>query len=58
MSGYIYLLRTREFVNLNSNVYKLGRTEQCDGKRFHGYPKGSEIEIIIHINNHVEVEKL
>jgi hypothetical protein len=57
MAGYIYLLRTREFINANNNIFKIGRTEQCDGKRFAGYPKGSEIEFIIHINNNVEVEK-
>lgn len=41
--NYIYLLRTREFVTANQNVYKIGRTNQTHTNRFKQYPKGSEL---------------
>jgi len=39
----IYLLRTREFIQLNQPVYKMGRTDQPLEKRMKGYPKGSQL---------------
>jgi hypothetical protein len=44
---YIYLLREREFINNNQDVYKIGRTHQELTKRFNKYPKGSQL--ILHI---------
>lgn len=44
--SYIYLIREREFINKNEQVYKVGRTTQERGltiKRFTAYKKGSEI---------------
>ncbi len=38
---YVYLLQTREFKNLNKNIYKIGKTKQTNDKRFKSYPKGS-----------------
>jgi len=38
---YIYLLQTREFINSNSPVYKVGKTKQLNNLRFNSYPKGS-----------------
>jgi hypothetical protein len=38
---YIYLLQTREFINSNLPVYKVGKTKQINNLRFISYPKGS-----------------
>ena len=38
---YIYLLQTREFIQLKEPVYKIGRTTQLNYERFKQYPKGS-----------------
>lgn len=40
-NNYIYLLHEREFVNLKSSIYKIGRTKQDGLKRFYSYPKNS-----------------
>lgn len=53
---YVYLIRTREFKNLNENVYKLGRTINPKS-RFGSYPPGSEINVISKCDNCEEVEK-
>jgi hypothetical protein len=42
-SDYIYLIRTREFIQLNQPVYKIGRTRQPNFNRLKQYPKGSEV---------------
>jgi hypothetical protein len=60
--GYIYLVRTREFKSLNSQIYKVGRTSQCPDTRItrlHKYTKGSEIYLILqcHINDVSLIEK-
>jgi hypothetical protein len=47
MYNYVYLLREREFINLNADIYKIGKTCQDNLKRFNQYPKGSEL--ILHI---------
>ena len=54
---YIYLLREREFVRLNENCYKIGRTSQDPVKRFEGYPKGSEIVLYVAVENCLTAEK-
>ena len=51
MKGNIYLIREREFKRLKENIYKLGYTEQLDGKRLLSYPKGSELYISIESKN-------
>jgi hypothetical protein len=38
---YVYLLQTREFINSNQSIYKVGRTKKEHLKRFEQYPKGS-----------------
>ncbi len=60
--GYIYLVRTREFKSLNSQIYKVGRTSQCPDTRItrlHKYTKGSEIYLILqcHVNDVSLIEK-
>ena len=55
-SNYIYLLREREFVRSDENVYKIGRTSQDPGKRFASYPKDSEILLVKSTDNCKEKE--
>jgi hypothetical protein len=38
---YIYLIKLREFINANQEVYKVGRTKQENQTRLKQYPKGS-----------------
>lgn len=45
--GTIYLLRDIRFKEQGKDVYKLGKTQHTDGRRFQGYAKGSEIIISI-----------
>lgn len=43
-SEFVYIIREREFVRINENTYKIGKTKQTDIlSRFNGYPKGTEI---------------
>lgn len=41
MAQYIYLVKEREFVNSNKNIFKIGKTTQENTKRVSQYPKGS-----------------
>jgi hypothetical protein len=41
---YIYLLQTREFINSNLPVYKVGKTKQLNNLRFNSYPKNHNEE--------------
>jgi hypothetical protein len=41
MASYIYLLKEREFIKTNEEIYKIGKTRQNNGERFKQYPKGS-----------------
>ena len=43
MNNYIYLIQTREFKNMNQNVYKIGKTKQDNLTRVNQYPKGSQL---------------
>ena len=40
---YIYLLREREFIRMNEDIYKIGKTKQPHDNRFRQYPKGSDL---------------
>lgn len=51
----IYLLREREFVTLGAPVYKLGRTVNWIN-RMNSYPKGSEVYLMIPVDNSVWYE--
>ena len=53
---YVYMLRTREFIRLNENVYKIGRTSDVT-RRFGQYPKESEIIWFCAVDNSMSVEK-
>ena len=52
----IYLLREREFVRLNEDVYKIGRSKNIK-TRMNGYPKGSDIELMIGCADSIQWEK-
>ena len=55
MSGYIYLIHLREFINANQIIYKIGKTKDvCCRKintRFTGYSKDSNIKLIMQVSN-------
>lgn len=57
MTGYIYLIHEREFINSKQYIYKLGKTEQQGCRRFNNYPKHSVIKIILQVHNCSEIEK-
>jgi hypothetical protein len=40
---YIYLIQLREFLKSGEPIFKVGRTQQENFKRFYQYPKGSKI---------------
>ncbi len=54
-SGYIYVIREREFVNMNQNIFKIGRTENFL-RRFSQYPKNSEIVFVNKVNDQCKIE--
>jgi hypothetical protein len=39
----VYLIKLREHINHNENVFKLGRTSRTMRERLNGYSKGSEV---------------
>lgn len=54
--GYIYLLREREFINCNRELYKIGRTGHHVNQRLGKYPKSSELFIVIQVDNQLLAE--
>ena len=53
---FVYLLRTREFIRLEENVFKIGRTSNLK-QRFKKYPKFSELIRFKMVKDSVWVEK-
>jgi hypothetical protein len=52
VKSYIYLLRTREFLTLDKEIYKVGRTTQQANntiRRLTQYTKGSEIVMVLDV---------
>ena len=49
MAHTIYLIREREFIKTNENVYKIGKTTQDGIKRISSYPKGSQVIIVVKV---------
>jgi hypothetical protein len=45
----IYLIRTREYIDKNEHIYKIGRTTQQANKRLASYSKGSELHFAISV---------
>jgi len=54
---YVYLLREREFIDLDEPIYKLGKTIQQPNTRLAGYPKGSEVLLFVDVKNCHNAEK-
>lgn len=40
---YVYLLREREFIKTNEDIYKIGKTKQENLKRLSNYPNGTQL---------------
>ena len=52
--GYIYIIRECDFVRLNENIYKIGRTAKINPEdRFQKYRKGTEIIGFFKVNDSV-----
>jgi hypothetical protein len=56
--GFIYLLREREFIKTNENIFKIGKSKQEFGKRFSQYPNQSQMYLHLYINDVDTFEKL
>ena len=54
---YVYIIHTREFINSDQNIFKVGRTNQEHTKRLAQYPKGSILKIQKHVNDSKAIEK-
>ena len=54
---YVYIIRECDFVRLNENIYKIGRTAKINPEdRFQKYRKGTEIIGFFKVNDSVECE--
>ena len=47
----IYLIREREFIMTNQEIYKFGKSKQEGLNRFHNYTKVSELIIQLQVIN-------
>lgn len=56
--GFIYLLREREFIKTNENIFKIGKSKQEFGKRFNQYPNKSQMYLHLYITDVDTFEKL
>jgi hypothetical protein len=56
MIGYIYIIKVRESIRLEEQVYKVGRTKNVI-KRLRQYPKGSVLLYTVFTDNIIEIEK-
>lgn len=54
--GHIYIIHEREFIRLNEDVYKIGRTKNLK-QRVRDYPKGSNLIFCYQVNDIIETEK-
>jgi hypothetical protein len=54
---YVYLLQTREFLNLNEPVYKIGRSKQDNLSRFSQYTLGSVLLYQSSCYDNIKLEK-
>jgi hypothetical protein len=54
---YVYIIRESDFVQLNKNIYKIGRTSKENPEdRFQKFRKGIEIIAFFKVNNSIECE--
>jgi hypothetical protein len=57
--GFLYMIREREFIRTNENIYKVGKTTQDIHKRLCKYPKNSELILVMKFDNcHKAVKEL
>jgi hypothetical protein len=55
---YVYIIRECDFVRLNEDIYKIGRTAKINPEdRFQKYRKGTEIVAFFKVNNSINCEK-
>jgi hypothetical protein len=54
--GHIYIIHEREFIRLNEDVYKVGRTQNLM-RRIKDYPKDSELIYCYKVDNIITIEK-
>ena len=53
--GYVYIVRECDFVRLNEDIYKIGRTSKINPEdRFQKYRKGTEIICCFYVNDSIE----
>lgn len=57
-SHHIYLLREREFIKTNENIFKVGKSKQENMNRMRDYPNGSDVIIYIKCANCDETENI
>ena len=57
MAEYIYLIREREFIKTNEQIYKIGKSKQENCKRTKSYPKGSILECVFRVDDCNQKEK-
>lgn len=55
---YIYLLREREFIKTDENIYKIGKTTAPNLTRLSQYPNGSVLMFQMYCTNCHKIEKL
>ena len=53
-SGHIYMIREREFLKTNENIYKIGKTINIKG-RMPAYPKNSRLYICFFCSTDIDV---
>ena len=59
VQGYVYIIRECDFVRLNEDIYKIGRTAKNNPEdRFEKYRKGTEIIGFFKVNDSIECEKI
>ena len=57
VQGYVYIIRECDFVRLNEDIYKIGRTAKNNPEdRFEKYRKGTEIIGFFKVNDSIECE--
>ena len=55
--GHLYLIKEREFIKTNENVFKIGKTTNIKN-RMPAYPKDSRVYVIMHCSTDIHaVEK-
>lgn len=56
LGGYLYIIKTRESIRMNENIYKIGCTDDII-RRHNQYPKGSKLLYTIIHDDYKKIEK-